>query len=378
MKNTMKQSWTGLIVSHAFRNGQAVKPHCWLPAFSLVYFQTCFLTCCLAASIMVSSYQATASGLPAKEKMPEEAPMLLTDHPLVNSIWDVKTGNNISKEELFSALPTAKFLMFGEKHDNPIHHEKQAILVKKLRQAGMTGQIVLEMAEQRHQESLDSADLATLDHLGAAIKWKARGWPDWSLYQPILAEALRAGMRVKAGNPDRALMMQIGQGLEADEADLQNIRWERDYTPAHREDLLDELVQAHCGMMERDQLGPLVTMQRLKDAFMGRSMRQGRKKDHLSILIAGNGHIRKDRGVKMFLDETDSLLTVAMIEVVREETNPTDYPSFDPALYDYIWFTPRVDEIDPCEKFRSQLEAMKSRMQKPDAGKSKKHGQDIN
>jgi len=28
--------------------------------------------------------------------------------------------------------------------------------------------------------------------------------------------------------------------------------------------------------------------------------------------------------------------------------------------FDYVWFTPRVDESDPCEKFREQLEKMRA------------------
>ncbi|WP_157967675.1 ChaN family lipoprotein [Cohaesibacter intestini] len=288
--------------------------------------------------------------------------MLLEDHPLADTIWSVATGKQIDKQALFEAIKAKDYVMIGEKHDNPLHHQRQTMLVRHLRETGAKGQLVAEMAEQRHQSALDTALPDHLDQLGDAIEWEKRGWPAWTLYQPIFAEALKAGMALKAGNPDRATLMDAGKGEELDAALLKDLRWERDYAQTQRDDLLDELVDAHCGMMGRDAMQPLVTMQKLKDAFMARALRQGREAGDVAILIAGNGHTRKDRGVAMFLDDADKVVSVALIEVVRGETDASSYPSFDPALYDHVWFTPRLDEIDPCEKFRAQLEAMKSKM----------------
>ncbi len=30
-----------------------------------------------------------------------------------------------------------------------------------------------------------------------------------------------------------------------------------------------------------------------------------------------------------------------------------------PFPFDYVWFTPRVDDLDPCEKFEKQLEGLR-------------------
>ncbi len=91
-------------------------------------------------------------------------------------------------------------VMIGEKHDNPLHHEKQALLMRHLREAGAKGRLVMEMAEQAHQANLDKANLEELDQLGTDIAWENRGWPAWSQYRPIVAEGLKAGMKLKAGN----------------------------------------------------------------------------------------------------------------------------------------------------------------------------------
>jgi uncharacterized iron-regulated protein len=292
----------------------------------------------------------------------KESALLLSDHPLVDTIWDTNKSVKVSAEFLKAELGDSRFVLLGEKHDNKRHHAIQAELVQAVTANTSTpAALVFEMLEPAHQTTLDQAASLNLADLGQKVEWEKRGWPDWASYQGIFEQGLKAGSQLFAGNPNRATVMDVGRGGSLSEGDLKNLRWEQDYSDEQRNSLLDELVDSHCGMMGRESMGPLVTLQRLKDAFMGRAMRQARP-SHPVALIAGNGHIRKDRGVPFFLDKGDKSLTVAIIEVVRDEMEATSYPAFDPKLYDYVWFTPRVDEIDPCDKFREQLERMKQKM----------------
>ncbi|SNY92473.1 Uncharacterized iron-regulated protein [Cohaesibacter sp. ES.047] len=285
--------------------------------------------------------------------------MLLTDHPMAGQLYAVGTGTRIKPDALRDALEKARYVLVGEKHDNPIHHRIQADVVRWLGEEGRTGQLVFEMIEMRYAETLSDVQRSNLSNLGDAVEWQQRGWPSWSLYQPIADAALAADMRLKPGNPDRDEMMRVAQGKAVAETALEDLSWDRDYSKDQLEGLLDELVDAHCGMMDKDSLMPLATMQRYKDAHMARAMRQDLKPDEVSVLIAGNGHVRRDRGVPMFLDDQTDTIVIGSIEVIRDKTNPQSYAAFDPALYDYVWFTARVDEIDPCVRFKEQLEQMK-------------------
>jgi hypothetical protein len=84
-------------------------------------------------------------------------------------------------------------------------------------------------------------------------------------------------------------------------------------------------------------------------------------------LIAGAGHARKDRGVPWHLSRKASgrrVVSLALLEVVAGENNPDAYASgFDAKRlpFDFVWFTPRVDNLDPCEVFAEQLEKAKER-----------------
>nr|WP_319484059.1 ChaN family lipoprotein [uncultured Cohaesibacter sp.] len=323
--------------------------------------------------------QAASAPAPAQAPANSEQTMILTDHPLSDSLWNTKTAQEASLQELVDAIAGARYLLLGEKHDNPRHHVLQARMIEqaaeRIAQNGRKGHVVLEMLEPHHQPALDainqrvdeipasgaeaykSAETITAT-MGQALEWKTRGWPDWALYQPIFTTALAHHMPLYAGNPERDDLLAAGRkGILSD--DLQkDLGWDLDYDASQRDSLTEELVAAHCGMMGPGSVGPLMTMQRLKDAHMARAMRQAGAADDLSVLIAGNGHTRKDRGVPMFLNTGQRVVSISFMEVTRGANDPTAYPGFDPALYDFVWFTPRVDEIDPCEKFREQLKAM--------------------
>src|SRR3989442_535999 len=57
-------------------------------------------------------------------------------HPLVGRIWDVKAGAFISEATLVSRLAGNRFVILGERHDNPDHHALQAKLVRALDDRG--------------------------------------------------------------------------------------------------------------------------------------------------------------------------------------------------------------------------------------------------
>ena len=299
---------------------------------------------------------------------------LLVDHPLSETIWNNQSGEQATQETLAEVIGSADYILLGEKHDNPRHHLLQSRMVTFAAASGFradrSGHVIFEMLEPSHQAALDALvdqtrdlDDAGLDEAlsleGETLEWTNRGWPDWSLYQPIFKTALTHKMSLHGGNPDRETLLAAGRkGIIAEDF-LQDPYWQRDYTDEQRESLTDELVDAHCGMLGRDAVGPMITMQRLKDASMARAMRQAHKSSDYSILIAGNGHTRKDRGVPMFLEADKRVVSIAFIEVIRGQEAPANYPAVNPELYDFVWFTPRVDEIDPCSKFRKQLEGMK-------------------
>src|SRR2546429_2124744 len=57
-------------------------------------------------------------------------------HPLVGRIWYVKAGTFIPDDTLVARLVASRFVLLGERHDNPDHHVLQAKLVRAMVEAG--------------------------------------------------------------------------------------------------------------------------------------------------------------------------------------------------------------------------------------------------
>ena len=70
--------------------------------------------------------------------------------------------------------------------------------------------------------------------------------------------------------------------------------------------------------------------------------------------IAGAGHVRRDRGVPTYLatrEPRSRVVSVAFREVQDSRLTPRAHaaPFDDDLPFDYVWFTPRVDDEDGTE-----------------------------
>ena len=76
------------------------------------------------------------------------------------------------------------------------------------------------------------------------------------------------------------------------------------------------------------------------------------------MLLAGYGHARGDRGVPYLLDTLRArgdLVSILFASVRDELQRPQDYRQWfgsDRLPFDYVWFTPRADDEDPCDRLK--------------------------
>lgn len=282
--------------------------------------------------------------------------LMRQDHPLVDTIWDVKAGKQITQDELIARLAKVTHVLVGERHNNPRHHDIQALIIDGLAKQGRQPFVLFEHISSEFLPVTSDLKKDDVAGLGEKLEWKKRGWPAWSMFQPIFDTIVENNLKVVPAGPTFKLLMQVGHGGAPSEKVAAQLQWDREYSKEQEEDLLDELEMSHCGKLKRISLGPLVWMQRLKDSSMGYFSRISATNDHGSVVIAGSGHVRKDRGIPWWINDGSSKLTVAAHEVNHKLNNPDQYSNFDPDQFDFIWFTGRVDEDDACEKFKEQLE----------------------
>ncbi len=243
------------------------------------------------------------------------------------------------------ALPAdTKVVIAGEVHDNPAHHRVQADLVMQARPAAL----VFEMLTVAQAAAATSDMLGDRDALGAALEWDASGWPDFGLYYPIFAasgDARIYGALVPRDAARAAMQTGVAAAFGQGAADYGLT------TPLPEDEQLQreaDQQEAHCNALPDDLLPAMVDIQRLRDAALARATLQALDDTGGPVVvITGNGHARRDRGVPVYLARLRPDLPVFVLGQT-EEGEPQETGD----LFDLILTAPPVDRPDPCEAFR--------------------------
>jgi uncharacterized iron-regulated protein len=296
------------------------------------------------------------------------------NHPLTGRIWDVSSARFIDRQSLVTRLARADFLLLGERHDNPDHHLLQAEVLRSLIALGRRPAVGFEMF------GLDDAS-AIANHLafapndaaglGRAVNWNKRGWPDWAMYQPIAEVALEAKLRIVATNLPLATARKMSSdGLAALEPRVvRDLGLDRPPSESMFASIAADIRDSHCGYASEESVKLMVGVQRARDAQMAQSLIAAGDPDG-AILVAGAGHVRNDYGIPVYLTAKAAgkqVISIAFLEVDNQKPEPDNYALPDPngrLPFDFVWFTARVDDENPCEKFKSQFEHLKRRSDK--------------
>jgi uncharacterized iron-regulated protein len=291
------------------------------------------------------------------------------NHPLTGRIWDVSSAQFIDRESLVKSLGRADFVLLGERHDNPDHHLLQAEVLRSLIAIGRRPAVGFEMLGL-DDASIIAEHLAAAPNdaagLGRAVNWNQRGWPDWAMYQPIAEAALQEKLKIVATNLPLATARKMSRdGLAAlDPRVIRELDLDRPPPEPVFARMAADIRDAHCGYAPEKSLKPMVDVQRARDAQMAQSLIAAGDPGG-AILVAGAGHVRTDYGIPVYIRAKapdKRVISISFVEVDKEKTQPQSYalPYRDGRLpFDYVWFTPRVDDEDPCEKFKSQFDRMK-------------------
>ena len=278
-----------------------------------------------------------------------QAKLEISSPPLDVAVVEVASGGLLSPDDLLARLtrPEVKLLILGERHDNAQHHEIQAWLVEALNQTKMrrralpldavqgVGGIAFEMIAEERELLVNRRRLwptglaprrraATMEQIGELISWNETGWPDWSMYAPILLAAPQAYIAGGAITREQfGTLLEPGRPLSlalpptTPDRDVYRL----DDALAPKEQALREQLQAdaHCGMLPPEALPKIVAAQRARDAsFAAAAIRARTRGLGFTVLIAGAGHARADWGVPRFLKRVKPRLgvtSVAMVEV---------------------------------------------------------------
>lgn len=338
--------------------------------------------CALLALLLSLVFAASAT---ADNRDPSPPPIdwkakELTDHPLVGRIWSPRSETFVPARELGRELALARFALLGEVHDNPDHHLWQAWAIRtisKLRGARIVEGapqidiIAMEMVRMDQSAALDKfygrdvlvprprkpRDFARM------LKWSKSGWPDFEIYAPIIEQAMYEQLVIVPASVSQSFARRVSKEGEAalDAKELAKLGLAEPLAAPLEEALEKEIHEAHCGLMPQSAMPRMGFIQRFRDAVMADSLLSVASGKG-GILIAGNGHVRRDRGVPWYLEARGvpgkSIVAVQMAEVAAGGTDPASYvergPDGTPAV-DFVVFTPRQSRRDPCEGLKERM-----------------------
>ena len=301
-------------------------------------------------------------GPPLPPSPPQWVGTLGSDHPLLGVAARTSDGARVSLPEMAMRLGAYRAILVGEQHDNRDHHRLQAWLVRYLASLGTPIAVAFEMLDVDDQAKIDRAlSQPNVDAAGLAetVAWSASGWPDFSLYAPVFEAALRADAPLLASGLPRAQAMQVARGQAGKRFDDIRARYGLD-EPLSEElgsALAQEMQAAHCGHMPERMLPSMIAVQRLRDGLLAEGVRSGLVGTQRVVLVAGNGHVRKDRGVPSLLSKVgvQGVSVVGLLEVDPERRALADYVADHGSAFDYIVLTPRASDRDHCAELLKRL-----------------------
>jgi uncharacterized iron-regulated protein len=270
----------------------------------------------------------------------------------------------------------AELLLLGEVHDNPAHHRLRSQLILALAaakggpQTTRTGLVFEHIRTDQHLalvafRAADRQRPRGVRDLMDALSWAASGWPAAAMFEPLFAAALDLEWPIIPGNLPRNEIRNVARsGLGAVPSDdVARLGLDQPLPSPLQTALLDELEASHCGLMPRSAFAGMADAQRYRDAVMARALVDAADAHGRAILLAGNGHVRSDRGVPWHLARMAPerrRVVVSYVEVAAGRNDPATYmergPDSGPTA-DYVVLTARADRADPCTEVRRTLRA---------------------
>jgi len=296
------------------------------------------------------------------------------DHPLAGRIRDVGARRWIDEDALDAALARADLVLLGERHDHPDHHALQARVLAALVARGRRPAVAFEMLDADDAPAVAAAAAGPGDAparaaaLRAGVAWDASGWPDWALYAPVFETTLAAGLPIVAANLAPGELHALGRGGAQALAPARRAALGLDAPadPEERRALVEQIREAHCGHAPEGLLERMVDVQRAWNAQLARALADAARPPPggagSAVLIAGNEHVRRDRGAPRWLARFAPGARVASVGLLEVDPEVRGAPPPDDAPFDYVWQTPRIDVGDPCEKYRESLERLRERL----------------
>jgi uncharacterized iron-regulated protein len=253
-----------------------------------------------------------------------------------------------------SRLQDSAVALLGEVHDNPELHRLRLEALRRAVVAGWRPVIAMEQFDREHQADIDRARREkpddpqhVIDLAAPARTGSAGGW-NWDLYRPVVALALEYDLPLIAANLSRSdaeKVAQDGYAAVFDSTTRATLGLDKAIASDWQAAQEREIETGHCHALPNEMLPALARAQFARDAVMAAILR-AHATDGV-VLLAGNGHVRRDIGVPRWLDPALQAQAFSVGYLEKGDAIPA-------AAFDAVVYGPPAARTPPCAQFEKR------------------------
>jgi uncharacterized iron-regulated protein len=243
-------------------------------------------------------------------------------------------------------------VLLGEVHDNSVQHGLRLEVLRRAFEAGWRPAIAMEQFDREHQADIERArmerplDANYLIEQAATEHGKSvNGW-NWDYYRPYVALALQYEVPLLAADLSRSdaqKIVELGYSAVFDAATVHQLGLDREQ-PSLLAVQENEIDVGHCHVLSKEQLPAMARAQLARDAVMAEVLREQAARG--VVLLAGDGHARRDIGVPTWFDPPAHARVFAVAFLERGDHAP---PA---SAFDAVVLTDAAPRPDRCATLR--------------------------
>jgi uncharacterized iron-regulated protein len=213
----------------------------------------------------------------------------------------------------------------------------------------------MEQFDRERQADIDRArrerprDAQHVIALATRSSGTTRGNWNWSFYRPFVELALEYDVPLIAANlssADTNKVVREGYAAVFDAQTLSALGLDQPIPATMQAAQEREIEVGHCNALPAKMVPAMARGQLARDAVMAATLNQ--RPNQGVVLLAGNGHVRRDIGVPHWLNAASRTRTLA-IGFLEESGASKLEPAFDAVVR-----TVAAERVDPCIEFRQR------------------------
>jgi uncharacterized iron-regulated protein len=246
-------------------------------------------------------------------------------------------------------------VLLGEVHDNAEHHRQRLEILRRAFVAGWRPAIAMEQFDRERQADIDRArrekprDAQHVIDLATPAGKTNRGNWNWAFYRPFVELALEYEVPLIAANlssADTSKVVREGYAAVFDAQTLSALGLDQPVPADMRAAQEKEIEVGHCDALPAKMVPAMARGQLARDAVMAAALNQ--RTNQGVVLLAGNGHVRRDIGVPHWLNAVARTRTLAIGFLEEGRASKLDI------AFDAVVRTAAAERVDPCIEFRQR------------------------